>query len=78
VGVKYYISAFPYIPYMQNLSRRKVFFKNLGGGEVQYYTSAFLMYCMYTYLLISQKIFLRGKGFWKLGGIEYYNSALMI
>jgi len=59
---------------MQNFPRGKVFEKL---GEVEYYYSAFLVYCMYTSPLISQKgekVF-----FWKIRGegIVGYNSVFL-
>jgi len=66
-GVKYYMSAFYDIFHTCKTFLEKVFEK-LGGGEVEYYNSAFLMYCVYTFPLIFQKTFYEGRVFGKLGG----------
>jgi len=45
--------------------------------DVEYYNFAFLIYCIYTSLLIPPPK--KGKDFWEIrGGIKYYNSALVI
>jgi len=48
-------------------------------GEVEYYYSAFLIYCTCMYTATNfAKIFLGEKVFREIRGVEYYNSAFLI